>query len=95
MTKYFRALNNDVNFQVDAFVEMLQTFFQLDIVAIYLLGSHTDNTAVSTSDVDIAVIYRGSNPEYIKKVNSFFTAHSRELFKYEIDLYLIELKRLS
>lgn len=95
MTKYFRALNNDVNFQVDAFVEMLQTFFQLDIVAIYLLGSHTDNTAVSTSDVDIAVIYRGSNPEYIKKVNSFFTAHSRELFKYEIDLYLIELGQLE
>lgn len=95
MTEYFKILDNDVNLQVDAFIEFMYTFFDIDIVAIYILGSHTDNTAVSTSDIDLAVVYDNTDKAYIEKINQFFSAYSRNLFKTEIDLYLITLDQLE
>jgi predicted nucleotidyltransferase len=92
---YFKALNDEINVQLDAFVEFARSFIGLDITAIYVLGSHTDNTAVTTSDIDIAIIYNDADEEYVAKIDEFFAVHSRNLFKTEIDLYLISLKQIE
>jgi len=92
--KYFRTEKPGIDRQLNAFINLAKTFFSVEIVSIYLLGSYIDDSAINSSDLDIAIIYNGSNDNKINDISCFFSAFSRDLFKKEIDLYLISLDQI-
>lgn len=92
---YFRTGKDDIDRELDAFIKLARLFFGDNIVAIYLMGSYIDDSAVETSDLDIGVVYKKERAERIMEISDFFTAHSRDLFRKEIDLYLISLDQIE
>lgn len=92
---YFRTGKTEIDEQIDAFIEFVKHFLQIEVISIYLLGSYIDDSAVKSSDIDIAIIHNSSDPQKIKKISAFFTRFSRELFKREVDLYLISREQIE
>src|SRR3989344_4143104 len=93
--KYFRTNIIDVDKQIEAFIEFSKSFFKFKIVSIYLLGSYIDNSFIRGSDLDIAIIYKNTKQKDIEKIEGFFSRFSRDIFKREIDLYLISIDQIK
>jgi predicted nucleotidyltransferase len=96
--KHFKTNVVEIDEQIDAFIEFTKDILELNIVSIYLLGSYIDSSFVENSDIDIAIVYKNADINYIKKIERFFLIFSRNFFKREIDLYLIstdEIKQLD
>jgi predicted nucleotidyltransferase len=92
---YFRTNQPKIDAQIERFIDFAINFFKLEIVSIYLIGSYIDNSAIPSSDLDIAIVYKNEKPGEIDKISKFFSKASKDLFKTEIDLYLISVKHIK
>lgn len=93
--KYYRTSSTEVNLIIDGIVDLIVKFFGLDIISIYLLGSYTDDSAIDSSDIDMAIIYNGNDEKQISKIKDYLSIYSRGVFQKEIDLYLVSYDQLK
>ncbi len=90
----FKTNIKNIDDQIEGFINLAITFFDVKVLSIYVIGSYIDNAHIDTSDLDLVIVIDGEY-DRMEKINNFFKIYSKGLFKTEIDLYVIDIKDVS